>query len=292
MSADAGPIPTAVVSAAANANSVAAAANDSKKHIKSDGGGGGGGGGAGDMKAPKTDSLLDRKPPANWSVEEVGSFICSINPAFGKYAEAFERDSVDGPMLLHNINSEWLTASITNSLHRKRIERVVEELKGELKPIGASKKRKPYADGGGGGGGDMGMSGGVSDSWRMLKRNRFASAAAAAVPVSELGLIPFENNSSSKWVESNVYFVLNSTEWNWKWIRCLAGVSDDLVRRLNQHIFFADPEPSNTKWECLVRKEIPGANLVRIGTGTAFLPHHSYSSKFAHIFWLIVLVDR
>ncbi len=79
---------------------------------------------AGDAKSSPT-----TPPPAKWTVPEVVVWIRSLNPQFGGYALAFERDSVDGEMLIHDITPSWLEQHVPNALHRSRISREISALK-------------------------------------------------------------------------------------------------------------------------------------------------------------------
>ncbi len=63
-----------------------------------------------------------------WDVKQVSDFIRGLNPRFGGYAEAFERDAVDGPMLLHDITPGWLEKAVPNEIHRNRISREIKVL--------------------------------------------------------------------------------------------------------------------------------------------------------------------
>ncbi len=72
----------------------------------------------------------DPKPVLRWASSDVASFIRSLNsPHFGGYALAFERDGVDGQMLVYDIDDEWINSHISNPLHRKRIVREIDSLR-------------------------------------------------------------------------------------------------------------------------------------------------------------------
>ncbi len=266
-------------------------------------------GGGEDSKRP----VPDHKSAAIWSIEEVGLFIRSLNPAFGEYAKAFENDSVDGPMLVTAVDSEWLTATITNALHRKRIAGAIADLKRELPSIGltaipmagrgesgggaahgpvlnpapaanpvASRKRKSAdakldplavdAHTGGGGDGDQKMSGSAADPARLHKRGR-SDAAVPLVQTEALGpsaravhtttyneIIQTGSNRSSDG-NSNVYFVLKSTDWELKWLDGLNKVSTQIPRFSHHHHMFDDTE-LKSKWEYHVREEKLNCKLV------------------------------
>ncbi len=83
-----------------------------------------------DTKSPPPDP----SQALNWKVCEVSEWIRSLNPDFHKYTDAFERDSVDGSMLLNDISEEWLVSNVSNSLHRKRIAREITNLTVPTKP--------------------------------------------------------------------------------------------------------------------------------------------------------------
>ncbi len=82
---------------------------------------------AGDEKGPAQPP--DSKSVLKWQTTDVAAHIRSLNPAFGAYAKAFEDDAVDGQMLLHDIDDEWLALHITNVTHRKRIKREIVTLR-------------------------------------------------------------------------------------------------------------------------------------------------------------------
>ncbi len=172
-------------------------AADSKKDVKSDAvpsAGGAGAGGGGDLKAMKAESLLDRKDAANWSASEVRAFIRSLNSTFDEYAKSFERDGVDGSMLLHDIDSGWLEENVKTKLHRTRITRAITELKSEIAAAAATatanKKESESNDtgsgGGGGGGGNESHkrkssgSNGAAQSTKRVKSDSKAPAGAGA----------------------------------------------------------------------------------------------------------------
>ncbi len=60
---------------------------------------------------------------------------------------------------------------------------------------------------------------------------------------------------------SNTYIVLTSTDWDLKWLTGLNGVSNDIPRFSHHHHMFDDPE-LKSKWNYLVREELPRRELV------------------------------
>ncbi len=79
-------------------------------------------------------AVPDRKQALYWSAAEVMTFIRSISPAFGPYAEAMENEGVTGRMLLSDIDDEWLNANVKSPTHRKTIKREIEELNSKGRP--------------------------------------------------------------------------------------------------------------------------------------------------------------
>ncbi len=214
------------------------------------------GSGNGDVKSSQVVSQPDRKMAKEWSVQEVVSFIRSLNPAFGEYAKVFEKDSVDGSMLLHDIDSEWIAAAIPNPLHRRRIARELLELQ-NVPPLPLERKARVFD-------------------------------ASTAVKVSEKGVVQTEmlgNRNqlvkaavynqifpgSNKEIDSNIYFVLKSTGWDFESLDGLNDVSDDVARTPTQDHMFDDLE-LKSKWKCQVRKEhTPNGKLVcNVRTNTCF----------------------
>ncbi len=64
-----------------------------------------------------------------WKGSEVAKWIRSLNPMFDPYVAAFERDGVDGQMLVYDLDDEWLTSRMPNSAHRNQIRRAINSLK-------------------------------------------------------------------------------------------------------------------------------------------------------------------
>ncbi len=154
------------------------APSDSKKDVKSDS--------VSAVAGSGGEAIPDRKSAANWTVPEVGAFIRSLNSHFGEYAKAFEKDSVDGPMLLLDIDSEWIEANIPTALHRNTIKRALTQIGSKsfsAAAAGTEKKSSAAAAGSGGGAGGGSekaekskrkeSSGGKSSSGRNKKKKKF-----------------------------------------------------------------------------------------------------------------------
>ncbi len=61
---------------------------------------------------------------------EVAAWIRSLNPTnFDAIAAVFEAEGVDGSILLHDLDEDWLSRNVTKELPRKRIWRAICELR-------------------------------------------------------------------------------------------------------------------------------------------------------------------
>ncbi len=85
----------------------------------------------------------DPKQVLKWRTVEVAKFIRNVNPSFDEYVRAFEHDSVTGSMLVSDIDDEWLTAKVKNSLHRKTIAREIATLRSITPPTADFKSPEP-----------------------------------------------------------------------------------------------------------------------------------------------------
>ncbi len=65
----------------------------------------------------------------------MSAWVLSLSPAFEPYAKLFSDNGVDGSMLVHDVDEEWLTTNITNTMHRGMITGELAELRVVAAPL-------------------------------------------------------------------------------------------------------------------------------------------------------------
>merc|ERR1712098_407067 len=63
----------------------------------------------------------------NWTTDQVGDWLRSLNDAYGVYADIFQKDDIDGADLF-DLDDDDLEDLVTKGLHRRRIKKAIKAL--------------------------------------------------------------------------------------------------------------------------------------------------------------------